>query len=108
MKDLGEAQKILGMKITRIRSTNRPNYVLKMLERFNMTEARPVTTTLAGHFKLSSKQCSQSPKEEEEMSQVPYASVVGSLMYVMVCTKPDLAYAVSTVSQFMPNSGKQH
>jgi len=73
-----------------------------------MAEVRPVTTLLAGHFKLFSKQCPQSPVEEEEMSRVLYASAVGSLMYAMVCTRPDLAYAVSTVSRFMPNPGKQH
>jgi len=61
---------------------------------------RSNTTPLAGHFKLSSKQCPQWLKEEE-MSRVSYASVVGSLMHVMVCTKTNLAYAVSTVSQFM-------
>ena len=113
MKDLGEAKKILSMKITRDRSSCRlwlfqENYVLKVLERFNMAEARPVTTLLAGHFKLSSKQCPQSPEEEEEMSQVIYASAVGSLMYVIVCTKPGLAYAVGTVSQFMSNPEKQY
>ena len=70
-----------------------------------MAEVRPVTTFLAGHFKLSSKQCPQSQEEEEEMSRVPYASAVGSLMYVVVCTKPDSAYAVSIVSQFMSNLG---
>ena len=42
------------------------------------------------------------------MSRVPYASVVGSLVYAMVCTRPDLAYAVSIVNQFMSNSRKQH
>ena len=42
------------------------------------------------------------------MSQVPYASAVRSLMYVMVCTRPDLSYTVSTVSRFMSNSGKQY
>ena len=113
MKDLGEARKILGMEITRDRSADalwlsQENYVLKVLERFNMTEARPVTTPLAGHFRLSSEQCSQSPGEEEEMSRVPYTSVVGSLMYAIVCTRPDLAFAVSTVSRFMSNPGKQH
>ena len=41
------------------------------------------------------------------MSRVPYASAVGSLMYAMVCTMSDLAYAVSTVSRFMSNPGKQ-
>jgi len=61
------------MKITRDRGSSRlwlsqENYVLKVLERFNMTEARRVTTPLAGHFKLSSKQCPQLPEEEEEMS----------------------------------------
>jgi len=40
------------------------------------------------------------------MSRVPYASAVGSLMNVMVCTRPDLAYAISTVSQFMSNPRK--
>jgi len=72
-----------------------------------MAEGRPVTTALAGHFKLSSKQCPQSTKEED-MSQVSYASAVGLLMYVMVCTRPDLDFAVSIASQFMSNSGKQH
>jgi len=50
--------------------------------------------SFGGHFKLSSKQCPQSPEEEEEMSQVPYASAVGSLMYIIVCTRLDFAYAV--------------
>ena len=42
------------------------------------------------------------------MSRVQYASAVGSLMYAMVCTRPDLANAISTVSRFMSNSEKQH
>ena len=42
------------------------------------------------------------------MSRVPYANAVGSLMYAMVCTRPDLAYVVSTVSRFMSNPEKQH
>jgi len=50
-----------------------------------MVEVSPLITLLAGHLKLSSKQYPQSP-EEEKMSRVPYASVVGSLMYAMVCT----------------------
>ncbi|KAM7469095.1 hypothetical protein LguiA_007278 [Lonicera macranthoides] len=51
------------------------------------------------------------PETEEEveyMAQVPYASAVGSLMYAMVCTRPDIAQAVSIVSRFMANPGKQH
>jgi len=70
-----------------------------------MVEAKPVTT---GHFKLSFNQCPQSSKEEEEMSRVLYASAVESLIYTMVYTRSDLAYAISTVSQFISNPGKQH
>ena len=42
------------------------------------------------------------------MKTVPYSSAVGSLMYAMVCTRPDLAHAVSVVSRFMANPGKAH
>jgi len=60
IKDLGEAKKIFGMKITRDRTSGKllpfqENYVLKVLERFNMVEVRPVTTPLTCHFKLSSR-----------------------------------------------------
>nr|GFA64939.1 retrovirus-related Pol polyprotein from transposon TNT 1-94 [Tanacetum cinerariifolium] len=47
-------------------------------------------------------------KEVKYMKTVPYSSVVGSLIYAMVCTRPDLAHAVSVVSRFMANSGKAH
>nr|GEV40152.1 retrovirus-related Pol polyprotein from transposon TNT 1-94 [Tanacetum cinerariifolium] len=47
-------------------------------------------------------------KEVKYMKTVPYSSVVGSLMYAMVCTRPDLAHAVSVVSSFMANPGKAH
>jgi len=111
MKDLGEGKKILSMKITRDRGSCRlwltqENHVLKVLEKFNTAKARLITALLASHFKLYSKQCPQLSEEEEEMSRVPYASVVGLLIYVMVCTKPNLAYAISRISRFMSNLRK--
>jgi ATP-binding cassette subfamily B (MDR/TAP) protein 1 len=42
------------------------------------------------------------------MSRVPYSSAVSSLMYAMVCTRPDLSHALSVVSGFMANPGKEH
>ena len=44
----------------------------------------------------------------EFMAKIPYANAVGSLMYAMVCSRPDIAYSVSLVSRFMSNSGKEH
>ena len=42
------------------------------------------------------------------MSKVPYASTIGSLMYAMVCTRPDIAHTVRVVSRFMSRPGKQY
>ncbi|KAL6334618.1 hypothetical protein AAG906_019470 [Vitis piasezkii] len=71
-------------------------YVKKVLSKFNMNEAKPVSTPLGSHFKLS--------KEHK----VPYASAIGNLMYAMVCTRSDIAHAVGVVIRFMSKPGKQH
>lgn len=73
-----------------------------------MSNAKIVSTPLANHFKLSLDQCPKTGAEAEYMSKVPYASAVGCLMYAMVCTRPDLAQAVSQVCKFMSKPGKQH
>ncbi|KAG8478610.1 hypothetical protein CXB51_028417 [Gossypium anomalum] len=83
-------------------------YIEKLLCRFNMRSAKPVSTPLAAHFRLSSALSPQSDDEIKYMSHVPYSSAVGSLMYAMVCSRPDLSYAVSAVSRYMANPGKEH
>ena len=72
-----------------------------------MDKTKYVCSPLASHFKLSSEHCSTSEKEKQEMRGVPYASAVGSLMYAMVCTRPDIAHAVGVVSWFLSNLGKE-
>ena len=113
MKDLGAAKKILGMEISRDRPSGKVylsqrGYIDKVLRRFNMHNAKPVSTLLAAHFKLSSVLCPKSDADIEYMSRVPYSSAVGSLMYAMVCSRPDLSYALSVVSRYMANPGKEH
>ena len=113
MKDLGAAKKILGMEILRNRKASKlylsqKGYIEKVLYRFNMQNAKPVSTLLAAHFRLSSALSPQSDDEIDYMSRVPYSSAVGSLMYAMVCSRPDLSYAVSAVSRYMANPGKEH
>ena len=73
-----------------------------------MEESKVVTLPLHPHFKLSLAMCPCDEKEKGLMLMVPYESVVGSLMYIMVCTRPDLAYAMSKVSRYMSNLGKPH
>lgn len=70
-----------------------------------MSKAEAVCSPLVGHFKLSSKKCLTSEKDKQE-TLIPYSSVVGSLMYVMVCTRPDFGHAVGVVSRFLSNPGK--
>ncbi|KAG8482499.1 hypothetical protein CXB51_024054 [Gossypium anomalum] len=82
MKDLGPAKKILGMEILRDRKASKlylsqKGYIEKVLCRFNMQSAKPVSTPLAAHFRLSSALSPQSDDEIEYMSHVPYSSAFG-------------------------------
>jgi ATP-binding cassette subfamily B (MDR/TAP) protein 1 len=113
MKDLDVAKNILGMEIRKDKTTKRLrlsqcNYVKKVLERFNMYNAKPVSTPLANHFRLSIVQCSKIDDDEKDMSKISYASVVRYLMYVMVCIRPDLAHSVSVESKFLSNPGRHN
>ena len=67
-----------------------------------------MSVPLVPHFKLSATMTPESEEEMEYMAQVLYVSVVGSLMYAMVCTRPDIAQAVSVVSRFLATPGKRH
>jgi len=76
------AKKILGIEISRDRSTcslwlSQGNYVLKMLEKFNIAEVKLVTILLTGHLRLSFSQYPNSLEEKDEMSRVSYVNVVG-------------------------------
>jgi len=113
MKDLGAAKQILGMRITRDRKNHKltlsqSEYIEKVLKRFNMQNAKPVSIPLASHFKLSKEVCPKTQEEMAHMSKVPYALVIGSLMYAMVCTRPDISHEVGVVRRYMKNPGKEH
>ncbi|KAA0065357.1 gag/pol protein [Cucumis melo var. makuwa] len=57
---------------------------------------------------LSKEQCPKTPQEVEDMSNIPYASTVGSLMYAMLCIRPDICYSVGIVSRYQFNPGRDH
>jgi hypothetical protein len=79
-----------------------------VLERFRMNNEKPVSTPLDNHFKLTKEMCPKTQEDIEYMSRVPYSSIVGSLMYAMVCTRPDISHAMGVVRRYINNSGKQH
>ncbi|MDV3183825.1 MAG: reverse transcriptase domain-containing protein [Sweet potato little leaf phytoplasma] len=113
MKELGAAKRILGIDIKRNRRQgilclSQEAYSIKMLSKFNMYDSKSVPVPLGRHFKLSVAQSPSDDRQKADMANIPYASAVGSLMYLMVCTRPDLAHAMSVVSRFMANPGKEH
>lgn len=73
-----------------------------------MLEAKTVSTPITGHFKLSVIHSLETDKDLQYMEGIPYSNATGSLMYTMVCTRPDLAYSASMVSRFMANPGKEY
>jgi len=84
MKDMGEADYILGVKIKRDRSKkllalSQENYIQKILERFHMSSCKPVYTPISKNKTLSLNMYPKNPQEQKEMSNVPYSSAVGVL-----------------------------
>jgi hypothetical protein len=73
-----------------------------------MKECKPVKVPIHVGVKLFVYQCPKTHEEEKDMSHVPYASVVGSLMYAMVCTRSDIAHAVGVLSMYMSKPGKEN
>ena len=105
MKNLVVAKQILGMRIVKDKTNDtlklsQLEYVKKILSRFNMNEAKPMSTPLGNHFKLSKEQSPKTEKERDHMSKVPYALAISSLMYVMVFTRPNIAHVVGVMNRF--------
>ncbi|KAL5548154.1 hypothetical protein UlMin_003385 [Ulmus minor] len=113
MKDLGEAKKILGMSIDRNKDkgyikVHQISYLEKLITKFSMNDCKPVQIPLAAHFNFSDELCPKTDIEREQMKNIPYSNAIGSLMYSMVSTRPDLSFAISVLSRYMSNPGKPH
>ena len=113
MKDLGEAAYILGIKIYRDRSKrhiglSQDIYIDKVLKRFSMEEAKKGFLPMSHGIHLSKTQCPRTADERERMSKVPYASAIGSIMYAMISTRPDVSYALSVTSRYQYDPGEGH
>ena len=108
MKDLGEVHWFLGLEITRDRPRRTiallaERYTLDILNRFNMLDARPVSTPMAATLKLERLEAPSDPQ-----TQKLYQQMLGCLMYAMVCTRPDLAYSVGALAQHSAAPGPEH
>ena len=109
MVDLGSIKSCLGLQIQYdegIIRLSQQNYILDLLDKYNMTNAKTQPTPLGVHVKLIK---STNPQEDHlDINQSTYASLVGSLMYLAHATRPDISYVVNTLGQFMSTPGRQH
>jgi hypothetical protein len=113
MKDLGPLSFCLGIEFTQdvekqTITISQSKYIKETLSRFNMENCKGVTTPINPNEKLSKEMCPKTEEEKKAVEKLPYQSLVGSLMYLAVSTRPDIAHAVSMLSQFNTNFGEQH
>nr|ABG22008.1 retrotransposon protein, putative, Ty1-copia subclass [Oryza sativa Japonica Group] len=110
--DLREAAYILSIRIYRDRSRrligSQSTYIDKVLKRFNMQDSKKGFLPLSHGINLGKNQCPQTTDERNKMSVIPYASAIGSIMYAMLCTRPDVPYALSATSQYQSDPGESH
>ena len=113
MKDLGEASCILGIQIYRDRSKrliglSQSVYIDKVLKRFSMSNSKKGMVPMVLGKSLSKAGCPLTKEVKDYMSRIPYASAIGSIMYAMLCTRPDIAYTLSMTSRFQSDAGDSH
>ncbi|KAD2805656.1 hypothetical protein E3N88_39033 [Mikania micrantha] len=104
MKDMGLADVILGIKINRTQHglmLSKSHYVDKILENFNEGDTSVAQTPVDTTQHLSKNR-------GERVVQLEYSRIIGSLMYLMTCTRPDLAYVVSRLSRYTSNPSSEH
>ncbi|CAH1438180.1 unnamed protein product [Lactuca virosa] len=113
LRTLEKLAYILGIRILRERSRrliglSQSTYLDKVMKRFSIQDSKKGDLPIQTNTKLSKTQSPSIEANIAEMSRVLYASVVGSIMYAMTCTRPHVAFALSMVSRYQGNPGKAH
>ena len=83
-------------------------YIDKILARFSMENSKKGTLPFRHEVHLSREQSSKTLEQKERMSRIPFASTLGSLTYAMLCTRPDICYAVGIVSRCQSDPAEEH
>jgi transposase InsO family protein len=108
-----ELSQLLGMAITYDRDAqtlvlSQRRYIREMATRYGLSDAKPAPTPLSSSVRLTKEDCPTTEDERLAMNGLPYASLLGSLMFAMLATRPDIAYAVGALSKFSSNPGLVH
>ena len=113
LRDLGPTSYLLGVEVTWDQSKHllylhQRQYILDKLKEFGMDNCKARKTPMIPKNTLSLEQCPKTPEEKQLMLNIPYMNAVGSLMYLAMMTRPDIAYAVGVLARFNANPGMEH
>jgi hypothetical protein len=113
MKDTGEASYVIGIEIFCDRKQgllglSQKAYINKILERFRMENCSAGMVPIQKGDKFSEMQCPKNDLEHKVIESIPYASLVGSLMYASTCTRLDISFAVGMLGRYQSNPRKIH
>src|SRR5882672_2175112 len=113
IKDLGELHWLLGIEVKQdcvacTISFSQHAYIDKILEKFGLHDAKPLSSLLDPHHTLTLSQSPATLCQYDDMCMVPYREAIGSLMYVALGMWPNITFSVSFLLQFMQNPGRPH
>jgi hypothetical protein len=106
MKDLGPVHYILGISVVRDREKkeafmSQERYLKELIQKTGMTDCKPSRTPMVPNLQLRKNEC-------DEVDKAGYQSVIGSLMYAALATRPDLCQPVGVLAQFVSSPGQEH
>ena len=110
---MGDTSFLLGVHIERDRSKHslslsQRQYIVDLLNQYESSDCKPVSTPLDPGCNLSEDQCPKTDEEKALMQDKPYAQLVGLLMYLAIATRPDISHAVGLLGRFSSNPGLAH
>ena len=113
MKDMSDVSYVIGIKIFKERHNgilglSLETYINRVLERFRLKDCSPSVAPIVKGNRFNLNQCPKNDFENEQMKNIPYASVVGNIMYVHVCTRLDISFVVSMLRRYKRNRGMDH
>src|SRR5258706_4184750 len=113
IKDMGNPKLIVGLEVIRdegqgTTAISQGHFIDELAVRYHQTTAPTAPTPLSSSFEFTGEGCPSTAVDKEEMAHLPYRSLVGALMYIMIGTRPNISFAVSYLSRYLINPGKWH
>jgi Reverse transcriptase (RNA-dependent DNA polymerase) len=110
---LGPVSWLVGLAITRDRSKralsiSQEAYINSVIRRFNLEDSKPLSTPIDSNTRLLKDDCPTSAEDKQEIKDMPYRELIGALNWLAVGSRPDIAFVIGQLVQFLENPGRVH